>query len=140
MKKKKTAYFCQECGSESPKWIGRCPDCGAWNTMVEELIPVEVTMRKGLSLGLSCGQEPVPIAEVDVEEAPRFSTGSGELDRVLGSGLLPGSLSIIVGDPGVGKSSLTIKMCANVAKSGGIVLYVTGEESAKQIKLRADRD
>jgi DNA repair protein RadA/Sms len=107
--------------------------------MVEEIIPVESATRKGLSLGLSSGQNPVPIGEVNVEEAARFSTGSEELNRVLGGGLLPGSLSMIVGDPGVGKSSMTIKVCANVAKNFGKVLYVTGEESTKQIKLRADR-
>ena len=113
--------------------------CGAWNTMVEEPVVKESAARNGLFLGLSSGAEPVLISEVDVKEAPRFTTGSLELDRVLGGGLLPGSLSIIAGDPGVGKSSLTIKVCANVAKGGGPVLYVTGEESARQVKLRADR-
>lgn len=137
MSKNKTVYVCQQCGHDSLKWIGQCPACRAWNSMVEEFIPTEST-RKGLSLGLSSGQNPVPIREVNVEEAPRFSTGSGELNRVLGGGLLPGSLSIIVGDPGVGKSSMTIKVCASVASTGK-VLYVTGEESTKQIKLRADR-
>lgn len=138
-KRKLTAFFCQECGSQTPKWMGRCPGCGEWNTLVEEPIVKETAKAGGLSLGLSSGQDPVPIADVDVREAPRFSTGSGELDRVLGHGLLPGSLSIIVGDPGVGKSSLTIKVCANIAKSYGKVLYVTGEESVKQVKMRADR-
>lgn len=138
-KRKTTAFFCQECGFESAKWMGRCSGCGAWNTMVEEPVSKDSGGKGGLALGLSSGLEPVLISEVDVEEAPRFQTGSGELDRVLGQGLLPGSLSIIVGDPGIGKSSLTLRVCANVAKAYGKVLYVTGEESAKQIKLRANR-
>ncbi|MDF2499411.1 MAG: radA [Anaerosporomusa subterranea] len=139
MSKRKTAFFCQGCGAESPRWVGRCPGCGAWNSMVEEPISVERTTGKGLALGLSDGQSPVAITAIEIEEAPRLRTGSGELDRVLGSGLLPGSLSIIVGDPGIGKSSLTIKVCAHMAEHYGKTLYVTGEESAHQIKLRADR-
>lgn len=139
MAKNKTVYVCQECGHESLKWLGKCPACSAWNSMVEEVVHHETTARRGLSLGLSSGQNPVPIGEVNVEETPRFSTGSGELNRVLGGGLLPGSLTMIVGDPGVGKSSMTIKVCSNVAAQGGKVLYVTGEESTQQIKLRADR-
>lgn len=138
-KKKTTAFFCQECGFEASKWVGRCQGCGEWNTMVEEPVAKQAVNRGGLSLGLSGGSAPVVISEVDEKEAPRFSTGSGELDRVLGGGLLPGSLTIIGGDPGVGKSSLTIKVCANVAKMCGPVLYVTGEESTRQVKLRADR-
>ncbi|MBP2655261.1 MAG: radA [Firmicutes bacterium] len=138
-KRKTTAFFCQECGFETPKWVGRCGGCGSWNTMVEEPVAKSATMRSGLDLGLSSGEEPLPIAEVDIAEVPRFSTGSSELDRVLGQGLLPGSLTLIVGDPGIGKSSLTIKVCANVARIAGTVLYVTGEESVKQIKMRADR-
>lgn len=138
-KHKTTAFFCKDCGNESPQWLGRCPGCSAWNTMVEQPISKEVTTKGGLSLGLSHGEAPVLIADIDVEESSRFSTGSDELNRVLGGGLLPGALSIIVGDPGVGKSSMTIKVCANVAKNYGKVLYVTGEESTKQIKLRAAR-
>lgn len=136
--KKKTAFFCQECGAESVKWLGKCPGCGAWNTMVEEPLAAHAAPA-GLPVGLSDGQSAVPIVQVDVREAPRFHTGSQELDRVLGGGVLPGSLSIIVGDPGIGKSSLTIKVCANVADYSGKVLYVTGEESVRQVKLRADR-
>lgn len=138
MSKRKTAFFCQECGAESPRWVGRCPGCGLWNTMVEEPVTVDRIAGKGLALGLSDGH-PMPITEIKVEETPRLLTGSGELDRVLGSGLLPGSLSIIVGDPGIGKSSLTIKVCAYMAVNYGKTLYVTGEESAHQVKLRADR-
>ncbi|MDU4960958.1 MAG: DNA repair protein RadA [Sporomusaceae bacterium] len=139
MSKRKTAFFCQECGAESPRWVGRCPGCGAWNSMVEEPVAVERAGGKGLALGLSEGQSPVAITDIEVEQTPRLCTGSDELDRVLGAGLLPGSLSIIVGDPGIGKSSLTIKVCAYMAEHYGKTLYVTGEESAHQIKLRAGR-
>lgn len=140
-KKRTTMFFCQECGFETAKWLGRCPGCGVWNSMVEEPVHKDSSNAKsgGLALGLSSGQAAMPIGEVEVVEAPRFSTGSAELDRVLGCGLLPGSLSIIVGDPGVGKSSLTLKICANIAKDYGTVLYVTGEESPQQVKMRADR-
>lgn len=137
-KKKKTVYVCQECGYDTPKWMGRCPGCGAWNTLVEETIAPEPA-KGGLRLGLSDAQKPQPIAEVKIEDMPRFLTGSGELDRVLGGGIIPGSMVLIVGDPGVGKSSLTLRVCADVARQGKKVLYVTGEESTRQVRMRADR-
>lgn len=139
MVKRKTAFCCQECGYDSPKWLGRCPGCGAWNSMVEETIRTSpVRAGLGSAAGPADGQSPVPIAEVAVADVPRFSTGSGELDRVLGGGVIPGSMVLIVGDPGVGKSSLTLKNCAYIAKQGK-VLYVTGEESVRQVRMRADR-
>lgn len=139
-KKKKTVYVCQECGYDTPKWMGRCPGCGAWNTLVEETVAPEPTTRGGgLRLGLSDAQKPQPIAEVKLEDMPRFLTGSGELDRVLGGGIIPSSMVLIVGDPGVGKSSLTLRVCADVARQGKKVLYVTGEESTRQVRMRADR-
>ena len=138
-KKKKTVYVCQECGYDAPKWLGRCPGCGAWNTMVEEVIQPEKNNGSGFSLGLAEAQKPKPIAEVQVEDLPRFLTGSSELDRVLGGGIIPGSMVLIVGDPGVGKSSLTLRICAEVARKGRKVLYVTGEESTRQVRMRADR-
>ena len=138
MAKKKTVYLCQECGYDSPKWLGKCPGCGQWNTMVEEIIKTEIH-NKGLNLGLTSGSFPVPISSVEIQDLPRFLSGSGELDRVLGGGVIPGSLVLIVGDPGVGKSSLTLKVCADIANSHGRVLYVTGEESVRQVRLRADR-
>ena len=138
MAKKKTVYLCQECGCDSPKWLGKCPGCGQWNTMVEEIIKTEIH-NKGLNLGLTSGSFPVPISSVEIQDLPRFLSGSGELDRVLGGGVIPGSLVLIVGDPGVGKSSLTLKVCADIANSHGRVLYVTGEESVRQVRLRADR-
>ena len=136
-KKKKTVYVCQECGYDAPRWLGKCPGCGAWNTMAEEVLPTERT--QGLRTGLSDASKPQPIASVQVEDLPRFQTGSQELDRVLGGGVIPGSMVLIVGDPGVGKSSLTLRVCANVARMGKPVLYVTGEESTRQVRMRADR-
>lgn len=137
-KKQKTMYVCQECGYDTVKWMGRCPGCGAWNTMVEERVVPE-PKGGGLRLGLSDKAKPCPIGEVRVEDIPRFSSGSGELDRVLGGGIIPGSMVLIVGDPGVGKSSLTLGSSAAVARAGHRVLYVTGEESTRQIRMRADR-
>ena len=140
-KKKKSVFVCQDCGYESAKWMGKCPGCGAWNTMVEEVIAPENNAggAGGLRLGLSDSQKPQPIAEVAIEDLPRFATGSGELDRVLGGGVIPGSMVLIVGDPGVGKSSLTLRVCADVARAGRKVLYVTGEESTRQVRMRGDR-
>ena len=137
MAKKKIKYVCQECGAESAKWLGKCPACGKWNTLVEEEISVaEIKSARALTTAF---ETPRRIAEVDMEELPRFMTGSGELDRVLGGGLIPGSIILIAGDPGVGKSSLTLAVCANVARGGKRVLYVTGEESSRQIRMRAER-
>lgn len=137
MARKKTVYVCQECGYDAPKWLGRCPGCGAWNTMVEETIQPEP--KGGIRLGLSDSAAPCPIDQVKVDDMPRFQTGSSELDRVLGGGVIPGSMVLFVGDPGVGKSSLTLRVCANVARMGKTVLYVTGEESIRQVRMRADR-
>ena len=140
-KKKKSVFVCQECGYETAKWMGKCPGCGAWNTMVEEVVAPESDggSNGGLRLGLSDSQKPQPIAEVAIEDLPRFATGSEELDRVLGGGVIPGSMVLIVGDPGVGKSSLTLRVCADVARGGRRVLYVTGEESTRQVRMRGDR-
>lgn len=135
MAKKKTKYVCQECGAESVKWLGKCPVCGNWNTLVEETFE-EIKSPHALTTAYEI---PRRIAEVDLTELPRFSTGSGELDRVLGGGLIPGSIILIAGDPGVGKSSLTLAVCAFVAKNNRRVLYVTGEESSRQIRMRAER-
>lgn len=140
MAKSKTMYVCQQCGYDTPKWVGRCPGCGQWNTMVEEIVQkAKDSRQQGLSLGLSDKSVPCPISDVTVEDLPRIFTGSGELDRVLGGGIIPGSMVLIVGDPGIGKSSLTLKVCANTAKMDKRVLYVTGEESIRQVRLRADR-
>ncbi|WP_182185722.1 DNA repair protein RadA [Pectinatus frisingensis] len=137
MAKKKSVFVCQECGYDSPKWVGKCPGCGAWNTMVEEIIKSDI--RHGLSLELK-GENHTPqlLSEISLTKTPRFSTGSPELDRVLGGGVIPGSLVLMVGDPGVGKSSLNLRVCAYAARDRK-VLYVTGEESLQQIRMRAER-
>lgn len=137
--KSKTMYVCQECGYDTPKWLGRCPGCGAWNTMVEEVIKKDDGPGRGLNLGLSTKSKPCAIGAVQVEKLPRILTGSPELDRVLGGGIIPGSMVLIVGDPGIGKSSLTLRVCANEARAQHRVLYVTGEESIQQVRMRADR-
>ena len=113
MAKKKIKYVCQECGAESARWLGKCPMCGKWNTLVEEVVEdIPVKTEHALTTAY---EMPRRIAEVDLAELPRFSTGSGELDRVLGGGLIPGSIILIAGDPGVGKSSLTLATCAYIA-------------------------
>ena len=138
--KKKTAFFCQECGYESAKWTGQCPACRAWNTMVEE--PVKMTGTGGPpGRAPRIGQERMPVSLSAVKEGGevRFPTGFGELDRVLGGGIVKGSLILVGGDPGIGKSTLLLQATANIAAAGHRVLYISGEESLHQIKLRADR-
>lgn len=141
MAKKKTLYVCQECGYSVPKWLGKCPGCGKWNTLVEELDePSSFTnINRNFSLNTNkTNSIPKPIKTIETEDLPRFSAGSPEMNRVLGGGIIPGSLVLMVGDPGVGKSSLNLRICAYVAKKHK-VLYVTGEESSRQIRMRADR-
>lgn len=134
--KNKTMYVCQECGYKTVRWLGKCPGCGSWNTLQEEVVTAE-NQGRGISGGTS--EKPLPIGEVTVEDLPRYTSGSGELDRVLGGGVVPGSIVLVVGDPGIGKSTLTLSTCANIANDGRKVLYVTGEESARQVRMRADR-
>ena len=138
MAKTKTAYVCTECGYDSPKWYGKCPSCGSWNTMAEELIREE---KQGKQLNLLTpggGNRPVRLREIAGTEDARFSTGIGELDRVLGGGMVKGSLVLVSGAPGIGKSTLLLQACKSLCESS-CVLYVTGEESLSQIKMRADR-
>lgn len=139
MAKAKSLFICQECGQESARWLGKCPGCGNWNTMVEEVVAPAAPARPGISPGLSLGEKPVQISMVEAEDAPRFPTGLGELDRVLGGGIVPGSLVLVGGDPGIGKSTILLQLAAQVAETQGTVLYVSGEESARQVRLRADR-
>lgn len=136
-----TAFFCTECGYESAKWMGQCPGCKSWNTFVEE--PKEKSSKNkkvGNSniLGVK-NNEPVQMARVSLEETERISTDMPELDRVLGGGIVPGSLTLVGGDPGIGKSTLLLQVCKNLADKGLKILYVSGEESLKQIKIRGDR-
>lgn len=129
----KTIYFCGECGYESAKWLGKCPACGSWNTMVEEKrIPASSS-----AMGAAYAQA-TPLEDVTVTASGRVSSGIGELDRVLGGGIVPGSVTLLGGDPGIGKSTLLMQTAAKLSEIGK-VLYVTGEESASQLKLRAQR-
>ena len=133
--KNKTVWFCNECGYESAKWLGKCPGCGAWNTFVEE----KVTTSKGKSgkKGLVKSQKPVRLSEIEVREEARMRMPSEELNRVLGGGLVAGSLTLIGGEPGIGKSTLLLQNILSIRNKR--ILYVSGEESATQLKLRADR-
>ncbi len=127
----KTVFFCGECGYESGKWLGKCPGCGSWNTMIEE-------KRAAVSSPVSSGASAIPLSHVATASTGRVSSGIGELDRVLGGGIVPGSVILLGGDPGIGKSTLLMQTAAQLADRGK-VLYVTGEESAAQLKLRAVR-
>ncbi|HDD45405.1 MAG TPA: DNA repair protein RadA, partial [Candidatus Desulfofervidus auxilii] len=131
--KKQTQFICQKCGYCSPKWLGKCPDCGSWNTFVEETISEKEFSVPQTSV------EPISITEVNTVKLFRLKTGLSEFDRVLGGGLVPGAVILIGGAPGIGKSTLALQILANLAKEGLITLYVSGEESASQIKLRAER-
>ena len=139
--KPKTVFACQECGAQSAKWLGRCPDCGAWNSLVEERpIPEAVAAaaaEKRYTLAASAG--PQLYADIDTMVAERLSTGIGEFDRVLGGGVVPGSLVLIGGEPGIGKSTLLLQAAAHFAQTIGPVLYSSGEESEHQIKSRGER-
>ncbi len=139
--KQKTVFACQECGAQSAKWLGRCPDCGAWNSIVEER-PVPESAAAGsaerrYSLAATAG--PQLYAEIDTVVAERLSTGVDEFDRVLGGGVVPGSLVLIGGEPGIGKSTLLLQAAAHFASTAGPVLYSSGEESEHQIKSRGER-
>lgn len=134
MGKVKTVFSCQSCGYTSPKWLGKCPDCSAWNSFTEE------TTARGGGKGAVQKNEPLPLSEVATEDGDRTSTNTGELDRVLGGGVVQGSVVLIGGDPGVGKSTLILQSIAGMLSDcGGTGLYVSGEESPAQVKMRASR-
>ncbi len=133
-----TVFFCNECGYESSKWMGQCPSCRSWNTFVEE--PVVKTAQSGKSgISRAGGAQPVKIGDVSLGSLERYKTGMSELDRVLGGGIVPGSLVLVGGDPGIGKSTLLLQVAGNLSKEGRKVLYISGEESAKQIRMRSMR-
>jgi DNA repair protein RadA/Sms len=132
-----TRFVCQSCGAESPRWLGRCPDCGEWNTLLEEVVPDRPAPTARASEGR--GSAPQPISSIPMEAWGRTPSGIGELDRVLGGGIVPGSLVLIGGDPGIGKSTLLMQASGLISQTSGRTLYVTGEESAQQVKLRAER-
>ena len=139
-KGKNTVFYCKECGYESTKWMGQCPGCRAWNSFTEEPAAPKSTKagapanRPGLPASV-----PSSLNEIETGDADRYGTGFGELDRVLGGGIVPGSLLLVGGDPGIGKSTLLLQVCKNLAAAGKKVLYISGEESLRQIKLRANR-
>lgn len=135
-KAKKSIYFCQNCGHEESKWLGQCPMCREWNTFVEE----KVTVSKGTAAKNSVREaEVVTLSSVSTDQEDRMQTEIEELDRVLGGGVVPGSLVLVGGDPGIGKSTLLLQVCKRLSDQGRKVLYISGEESLKQIKLRANR-
>jgi DNA repair protein RadA/Sms len=141
--KQKTVFACQECGAQSAKWLGRCAECGAWNSLVEERPAPEAATAAATDLAkrysLAAASGPQLYADIDIVVAERISTGIGEFDRVLGGGVVPGSLVLIGGEPGIGKSTLLLQAAAHFARTAGPVLYSSGEESEHQIKSRGER-
>ncbi len=137
MPKARKAYVCDRCGNESPKWEGRCPACGEWNTLGE--VKVESGSGRQKSWSISPATPPMELSEVSTERLPRLPVSSEELSRVLGGGVVPGSVTLVAGDPGIGKSTLLLRLAADISGAGSKVLYVTGEESMAQVKMRADR-
>ena len=138
-KAKNITFFCKECGYESSNWMGQCPSCQEWNTMVEA--PVKGSAQTGShNVGITgiSGNAPIRFSQIDSNSEDRYTTGFGELDRVLGGGIVAGSMVLVGGDPGIGKSTILLQVCANIAASRK-VLYISGEESPGQIKMRADR-
>jgi DNA repair protein RadA/Sms len=136
MKKVKTIFFCQNCGHQSPKWLGKCPSCGQWHQFVEEEAP---EVERGDMATLQLSEPPRSIGAIEADEKERMVTGIGELDRVLGGGIVAGSAILVGGDPGIGKSTLLLQAFQKLAERGKRVLYVSGEESARQIRLRGNR-
>lgn len=136
-----TVFFCQNCGYESTKWLGQCPGCREWNTFVEETI--DKTELKNTGNGAKRDRreasEPCVLSEIAIREENKTLTGIKELDRVLGGGIVQGSLTLVGGDPGIGKSTLLLQVCHNLSTAGHKVLYISGEESKVQIKMRADQ-
>ena len=140
MAKTKTVYVCSNCGADSPKWLGKCPNCGEWNTYVEEIVSKDPPAKSRASAGLSASGEkvrPVRLRDITAQEEDRLDLHDAELNRVLGGGLVRGSLVLIGGEPGIGKSTLVLQTVLKLPDLR--VLYVSGEESSRQLKLRADR-
>ena len=138
MAKTKTQFICSECGYQTAKWMGKCPGCGTWNTLTETIVS-DSTKASSVSKSASfTTSSPKSIKEVEIDRYARYSTGMKELDRVLGGGIVRGSLILVGGDPGIGKSTILLQICENASKDKKI-LYVSGEESEGQIKIRAER-
>ena len=142
MAKEKTVFVCSACGYETPRWMGKCPGCNAWNTLEEQApqaaqqaaIPVKANKQRP-----GTGESAMRLSEIPEETSARATTGIGELDRVLGGGVVEGSLMLVGGDPGIGKSTLLLQASEHLARGGARVLYISGEESVRQIKMRARR-
>jgi DNA repair protein RadA/Sms len=134
MAKNKTVFFCKECGFESAKWLGQCPACKNWDTFTEE----PVVRKNSKTASIKTAREPELIANIKAEAEARVHSGIGELDRVLGGGIVQGSLVLVGGDPGIGKSTLLLQMCRELAGKSKKILYISGEESLSQIKMRAE--
>lgn len=143
MAKAKVVFFCKECGGESSKWFGQCPYCKQWNTLVEEPVAGQKQVKGVVNMAsvkrVSDIGRPIAVSKIDVEGVSRIDTGMDELNRVLGGGIVGGSLVLVGGDPGIGKSTILLQMCYNLSEQGRRVLYISGEESLSQIKLRAER-
>ena len=139
MAKKKTSFQCTSCGYENPRWMGKCPECGAWNTMEEVLAAPEEAAPRAYKQRGGTGGEALALGDIRADSQAYTSSGSEELDRVLGGGIVEGALMLVGGDPGIGKSTLLLQVCDHLCRAGKRVLYVSGEESARQIKLRAQR-
>lgn len=137
--KNTTIFFCQNCGYESSKWMGQCPGCKEWNTFVEEVVTTASLKNMGKTVGGTGKVITTSLADVTIQEEDKLQTGITELDRVLGGGIVQGSLTLVGGDPGIGKSTLLLQTCRMLAENGQKVLYISGEESQVQIKMRADR-
>ncbi|MBR4767539.1 MAG: DNA repair protein RadA, partial [Lachnospiraceae bacterium] len=135
MPKRTTGFFCKECGYESPKWVGQCPSCKAWNSFSE----APVADGKGSKAKAASPIRVTALKDVEEEKARRIPSGISELDRVLGGGIVPGSFVLVGGDPGIGKSTILLQVCAHLTASGHNVLYISGEESLQQIRMRAER-
>ena len=138
MARPQSRYVCQSCGEAFLRWEGQCRACGAWNSLVETVVR-DVPAAARSRPGAAAVRQPVSLASLADEEVPRMPVGLGELDRVLGGGLVPGSLVLVGGEPGIGKSTLLLQAAAGLAMGGGTVLYATGEESGGQVRLRAAR-
>ena len=141
MAKRRTVHACQACGAQHPRWHGRCPDCGQWDSLVEETYAAPSAKDKGTGRGANGlaalvpaadDQKPRRLGEIDADASPRITSGEGELDRVLGGGFVPGSVVLLGGDPGIGKSTLALQVAGGLAAAGHSVLYVSGEESAEE--------
>ena len=139
MARTRTAFFCTDCGNETPRWQGQCPACGAWNTLAEEPVTPRSSARVPTRAPTRAASEPVALRDVETTDAARSTTGIDELDFVLGGGVVPGSVVLVGGEPGVGKSTLLLQCAARLRRDGRPALYVSGEESAAQVRMRADR-